>query len=274
MPYRCVQDRAPGVVGGCLLAIVCAGVIAAASGAASASNTSKTLHDWEGRHANSILLNSEWQACADLLSDDYPAMISSGRTWQTVTVPARKWPTDALNEAAAVWVQRTVVIPNHLAGYEGVLRWGRVHWGAKSWVNGVAVGESPVTCPYEVALPAGLLHAGSNLVVLRVGGWSSVAKRNGVPLIPADFSDFGGPRPGAIFGDAWVDTKGMFLAAVGAGPVYELLGRKDMGTTEFPPIETALIDGDVAFRQHSGGHTPGPNWPTFLTFAQRYLHVD
>lgn len=87
------------------------------------------------------------------------------------------------------------------------------------------------------------------------------------------------PRPvfissGSINGDAWVDAKGMFLAAAGAGPVYRLLGKKDMGTTEFPPIETTLIDGEVAFRQHSGGHTPGPNWPTFLTFAQRYLHVD
>ncbi len=87
------------------------------------------------------------------------------------------------------------------------------------------------------------------------------------------------PRPvfissGSINGDAWVDAKGMFLAAAGAGPVYKLLGNKDMGTTEFPPIETTLIDGDVAFRQHSGGHTPGPNWPTFVTFAQRYLHVN
>jgi hypothetical protein len=87
------------------------------------------------------------------------------------------------------------------------------------------------------------------------------------------------PRPvfiscGAFNGDAWVDAKGMFLAAVGAGPVYKLLGKKDMGTTEFPPIETTLIDGDVAFRQHSGGHTPGPNWPTFLEFAQRYLKVN
>ena len=69
----------------------------------------------------------------------------------------------------------------------------------------------------------------------------------------------------------WVDAKGMFLGAVGAGPVYRLLGRKDLGTTEFPPMETALIDGDIAFRQHSGGHTTGPNWPTFLTFAGRYL---
>ena len=69
----------------------------------------------------------------------------------------------------------------------------------------------------------------------------------------------------------WVDAKGMFLGAVGAGPVYKLLGKKDLGATQFPPIETALIDGDIAFRQHSGGHTTGPNWPTFLTFASRYI---
>jgi hypothetical protein len=71
----------------------------------------------------------------------------------------------------------------------------------------------------------------------------------------------------------WVDDRGMFLAAVGAGPVYRLLGKKDLGTAEMPPIETPLIDGDVAFRQHSGGHTTGPNWPTFLTFASRYFKV-
>ncbi len=69
----------------------------------------------------------------------------------------------------------------------------------------------------------------------------------------------------------WVDARGMFLAGVGAGPVYKLLAKKDLGTTEFPPQETALIDGEVAFRQHSGGHTTGPNWPTFLTFADRYF---
>jgi (4-O-methyl)-D-glucuronate---lignin esterase len=61
------------------------------------------------------------------------------------------------------------------------------------------------------------------------------------------------------------------MAAVAAGPVYKLLGKKDLGTAEFPPVETALIDGDLAWRQHSGGHTTGPNWPTFLTFAGRYI---
>jgi hypothetical protein len=69
----------------------------------------------------------------------------------------------------------------------------------------------------------------------------------------------------------WSDCKGTFEGAVAAGPVYRLLGKRDLETTQFPPQETALTEGDLAFRQHSGGHTAGPNWPTFLTFAERYL---
>jgi hypothetical protein len=69
----------------------------------------------------------------------------------------------------------------------------------------------------------------------------------------------------------WVDDRGQFMAAVAAGPVYALLGKKDLGTTEFPPMETPLIDGEIAFRQHMGGHTTGPNWPTFLNYAERYF---
>ena len=83
------------------------------------------------------------------------------------------------------------------------------------------------------------------------------------------------PRPVFIgvgdVGDGWVDAKGMFMAAVAAGPVYKLLGKKDLGVSEFPAIETALTDGDIAFRQHRGGHVTGPNWPTFLDFASRYF---
>lgn len=69
----------------------------------------------------------------------------------------------------------------------------------------------------------------------------------------------------------WIDAKGMFLAAAHASPVYELLGKKGLGTMEFPPQETALIDGDLAFRQHEGGHTMGPNWPYALDFCERYF---
>ena len=72
-------------------------------------------------------------------------------------------------------------------------------------------------------------------------------------------------------GDGWVDPKGMFMAAAAAGPVYRLLGKKDLGTTEFPPMETSLDEGALAYRQHAGGHTSGPNWPAFLEFAARYF---
>ncbi len=102
---------------------------------------------------------------------------------------------------------------------------------------------------------------------------------NDLPVDSHELVAMCAPRPvfisgGATMGDGWVDAKGMFLAAAGAGPVYKLLGKKDMGTSEFPPIETALISGDVAFRQHSGGHTDAPNWPTFLTFADRYIKLS
>ena len=104
------------------------------------------------------------------------------------------------------------------------------------------------------------------------------------PLTPADLPvdaheliALCAPRPVFISSGSqqveggWVDAKGMFLAAVGAGPVYRLLGKKDLEATEMPPMETALIRGDIGFRQHSAGHTTGPNWPTFLVFASRYI---
>ena len=101
---------------------------------------------------------------------------------------------------------------------------------------------------------------------------------NDLPVDSHELIALCAPRPvfisaGATQGDGWVDAKGMFLAAAAAGPVYRLLGKKGLGTTEFPAIETPIIDGDVAFRQHSGGHTPAPNWPTFLKFADRYIKV-
>ena len=99
---------------------------------------------------------------------------------------------------------------------------------------------------------------------------------NDLPVDSHELIAMCAPRPvfisgGATNGDGWVDAKGMFMAAAAAGPVYKLLGKKDLGTTEFPPMETPLTDGDIAFRQHSSGHTDGPNWPVFIEFASRYV---
>ena len=75
-------------------------------------------------------------------------------------------------------------------------------------------------------------------------------------------------------GDGWADVRGTFIAEVAAGPVYKLLGAKDLGTETFPPIGTALISGELGFRQHPGGHTPLPDFPTFITFASRYMSPE
>ena len=40
-----------------------------------------------------------------------------------------------------------------------------------------------------------------------------------------------------------------------SGAVVSMMGAKDLGTAEFPAMGTALITGDLAFRQHDGGHT-------------------
>ena len=101
---------------------------------------------------------------------------------------------------------------------------------------------------------------------------------NDLPVDAHELIALCAPRPvfisgGATQGDGWVDAKGMFLAAAAAGPVYTLLGKKDLGTTNFPPMGTGLMDGDIAFRQHNGGHTDAPNWPVFLEFATRYFET-
>jgi len=72
----------------------------------------------------------------------------------------------------------------------------------------------------------------------------------------------------------WVDQRGSFMAAVAAGPVFQVLGKKALPTSEFPAVEVGLVDGDLAWRQHAGGHTTGPNWPTFLKWAEKYITVQ
>lgn len=101
--------------------------------------------------------------------------------------------------------------------------------------------------------------------------------QNDLPVDAHELVALCAPRPVFISSGSpkvegqWVDAKGMFLGGAYAAPVYELLGKKGYGTMEFPVIETALVDGEIAWRQHSGGHTTGPNWPSFIQWASRYL---
>lgn len=81
------------------------------------------------------------------------------------------------------------------------------------------------------------------------------------------------PRPVYVNGglsDQWSDPKGEFLAMAAAGPVYRLLGKRDLGVNEVPPLDQPVTSGDLAFHYHSGGHQAVPaDWKAFLAFADR-----
>jgi hypothetical protein len=89
------------------------------------------------------------------------------------------------------------------------------------------------------------------------------------------FVSYGVPEKG----DAkWLDHQGSFMAAVAAQPVFRLLGAKDLGvredyhTAKMPGVNVALLDGQLAWRQHDGGHTDGPNWKYFIPWADKFLN--
>jgi hypothetical protein len=66
------------------------------------------------------------------------------------------------------------------------------------------------------------------------------------------------------------------MAAVAAGAVYKLLGAKDLGVSndymnaKMPPVNHGLLDGQLAWRQHDGGHTDVPNVGYFVEWANKW----
>ncbi len=84
------------------------------------------------------------------------------------------------------------------------------------------------------------------------------------------------PRPVFLTGgttDQWADPVGEYLAAVAAGPVYRLLGRKDLGFAPAqPPLDTPLTAGDIGWHYHTGPHAATPaDWKAFLIFLDKYF---
>jgi hypothetical protein len=82
-------------------------------------------------------------------------------------------------------------------------------------------------------------------------------------------------------GDAkWLDQLGSYKATVAAGPVFRLLGASDLSINrgynqaEMPPVLTGLLDGELAWRQHDGGHTDAPNFQYFIPWASKLLKYN
>ncbi|HEX2862733.1 MAG TPA: GDSL-type esterase/lipase family protein [Lacunisphaera sp.] len=113
---------------------------------------------------------------------------------------------------------------------------------------------------------------------------SSFGSRNAndIPVDSHQLIALCAPRPTFISygipgkGDAhWLDQQGSYMATVAAGPVFRLLGAKDLGVTEdyrvaqMPAVNHGLLDGELAWRQHDGGHESRTNISSFLGWANR-----
>lgn len=79
-------------------------------------------------------------------------------------------------------------------------------------------------------------------------------------------------------GDAkWLDHQGSYMATIAAGPAFKLLGAKDLGVSndyqkeKMPGVNVDMLDGELAWRQHDGGHTDAPNMKHFIKWAKRMM---
>jgi hypothetical protein len=107
---------------------------------------------------------------------------------------------------------------------------------------------------------------------------------NDLPVDAHELIALCAPRPTFISygipekGDAhWLDQQGSYMATVAAGPVFRLLGARDIGDTsdyrvaKMPPVNTGRLDGQLAWRQHDGGHEDRSNMKYFIEWASKQL---
>jgi hypothetical protein len=84
------------------------------------------------------------------------------------------------------------------------------------------------------------------------------------------------PRPVYVASaekDLWADPRGEFLAAKGAGGVYELFGKAGLGVEKMPPLNQPVGD-TVRYHIRSGYHDVTEyDWQQYLNFADRHFGI-
>jgi sialate O-acetylesterase len=110
----------------------------------------------------------------------------SGADWREVPLPMRDWKTWGVSELAnhdgMVWFRRDVTLTAAQAAGAATLMLGGIDKVDETWVNGKPVGNSfgyGTERPYE--LPAGVLRAGDNAIVVNVSSGCCAAGMYGPP---------------------------------------------------------------------------------------------
>jgi len=99
-------------------------------------------------------------------------------------------------------------------------------------------------------------------------------RENDLPVDAHELVALVAPRPMYVSSateDLWSDPRGEFLAAVNAGPVYQLFGLTGLGVTEMPPPDKS-VGQTIAYHNRTGRHSVvSADWEHYLTFASEHL---
>ncbi len=85
------------------------------------------------------------------------------------------------------------------------------------------------------------------------------------------------PRPlyvASASEDIWADPRGEFLSLMAAQPVYRLLGRRGLDSSDLPRADSPLKGDGVGYHLRAGKHDiTAYDWDQYLEFADRYLQL-
>ena len=154
------------------------------------------------------------------------------KNWKRINIPGY-WEDQGIRDLnGIVWYRREIEIPESMLGTDASIKLGRIINADEIWVNGVSVGKTTYQYPQRrYTIPAGILKAGKNLVVIKVTNYNG--KGGFVP-----------DKPYCIeVGDELIDLKGYWHYKVGEVFVPQKPGKPGINAQEQP---TSLYNGMIA----------------------------
>ena len=154
------------------------------------------------------------------------------RNWKRINIPGY-WEDQGIRDLnGVVWYRREIEVPESMLGVDALVKLGRIINADEMWVNGVSVGKTTYQYPQRrYTIPAGILKAGKNLVVIRVR--NSWGKGGFVPDKPYCIE-----ANGEVF-----DLKGYWQYKVGEVFVPRAPGKQGINAQNQP---ASLYNGMIA----------------------------
>jgi len=170
---------------------------------------SSLAYGYEGRRADSVLLNGAWEFVLDQ-GDQHAETLAEAEQfqWRPCRLPGEfvPWSEENATTIRFAWIRRRFIVTPEQARRLAVLRWNSIDFGAVAFLNGRQVGENEPTGPYQVMLPTDALRPGENEIALRIPGAAGVRRgRSGKLLIPAGFASQHPRGIPAVHDDIWID---------------------------------------------------------------------